>query len=163
MLFIDYGCPEHIYYYVDNVFDDLYESSWMKNPLNIRILNEIDNCHLEFDGLHDNDNEDLVFSIKEISSGAKALMICNMEDEVNIWGSIFGDNCTPILQEIATEKNIYIYLQHRLRFEGYDVAIEHQEFPAFSMKKQRVYKDYREYVHEAIHEVTEFAHKYYYK
>ena len=154
MLYIGYGHPDDIYFYVDMEFDEEYQSSWLNNELNLRILDEIDNCRVEADGLHDKDNPEIIFSIKEISSGAKALMICNMCEDVKIWGSIFGDNCTEILQEIAEKKDIYIYLQHILRFEDTD-------FKAFSLTLDREYKDYREYLLEAAREVIHFACEYY--
>lgn len=69
-------------------FDEEYNSSWLQNELNIRILEKIDNCYLDSDGLHDKDNPEIVFSIKEISTGAISLMICNMCENVKIWGVI---------------------------------------------------------------------------
>lgn len=157
MLYIGYGHPDDIIFYVDMEFDELYSPDWLKNKLNLKILNVIDNCHLASDGLHDNDDDNIVFSIKEISSGAKALMICNMCSDVKIWGSIFGDNCTNILQDICCNKDIYIYLQHILKF--YD----HEDFQAFSLLKNRVYQDYREYCLECSQEVIHFACNYYNK
>lgn len=157
MLYIGYGHPDDIFFYVDMEFDELYESSWLSDARNIRILNEIDNCHIGIDGLHDNDDDKIIFSIKDISSGAKALMICNMCDDVKIWGSIFGDNCTVLLQEIAREKDIYIYLQHILEFSN------EEEFEAFSLLKNRKYKNYDEYGLECALEVIDFANTYYSK
>lgn len=154
MLYVGYGHPEDIYFYVDMEFDEEYDPSWLKNALNIRILDEIDNCYLDIDGLHDKCDPEIVFSIKEISTGAKSLMICNMCEDVKIWGSNFGDNCTDILQEIAKTKDIYIYLQHILKFNE-------ELFNAFSLTLNREYDSYNEYLQEAALEVIHYACEYY--
>lgn len=155
MLYIGYGHPDDIYFYVDMEFDELYTPDWLNNELNLQILRDIDNCHIEQDGLHDNENGEVIFSIKDISTGAKALMICNMCEDVKIWGSIFGDNCTEILQKIAETKDIYVYMQHILRFT------DTENFKAFSLVKNRMYKDYNEYEIECALEVINFACSYY--
>lgn len=157
MLYVGYGHPDDIYFHVDMEFDELYESSWLKNEMNLRIIKEVANCHLECDGLHNNDFEDWIFSIKEIPTGAKALMICNMCDDVKIWGSIFDDNCTKILQELARVKDICIYLQHILEFS------DKEGFEAFSLTKNRKYESYGEYELECALEVVNFANNYYKK
>lgn len=153
MLKIGYGCPENAMFYIDAEFEEVFEAGWLKNERNLRILHDIDNCHISPIGLQDNDNENITFSIYEISTGSKALMICNMLDDVEIWGTIFGDNCTDLLLEIAEEKDVTIYIQHFINFNE-------NKFKAYSLVKKREYLNYREFELESVSEVIEDAIKY---
>ena len=85
MLKIGYGRPDDCIYAVDLEFEEQFEYSWLKNAINIKILNEIDNAIVTPIGIQDKDNEDILFSIFEISTGAKALMLCNMNKSIKIW------------------------------------------------------------------------------
>lgn len=147
MLKIGYGRPDDCIYAVDLEFEEQFEYSWLKNAINIKILNEIDNAIVTPIGIQDKDNEDILFTIFEISTGAKALMLCNMNKSIKIWGTIFGDNCNSILLELAQTHDITIYLQHLAKFPS-------DKFQAYSLLKQRPYKDYAEYEMEARWELV---------
>lgn len=147
ILKIGYGIPSDILFNLDLEFEEYYEPSWLNNEFNIRILKEVDNAILCPSGLCDADEQDRTFSIYEISTGSKALMICNMLPKIRIWGTIFGDNCTDLLLEIAERNDVTIYLCHLLEFNP-------DKFRAFSLTKQKEYENYREYVLEACEELV---------
>lgn len=62
---------------------------------------------------------------------------------------MFGDNCTNILLDIAEKRDIIIYLEHFLEFDK-------ERFKAFSIKKQKMYENYRDYFYELALEATKW-------
>ena len=153
MLKIGYGCPEDIYFYIDLEFDTLFSMEWLDNTMNQKILKEVDHC--VFNGYRMQDLEDgYTFAIDDISTGSKALMIVNEMDNIEIWGTAFGDNCLDLLLQMAEEKDITIYLQHLPEFNK-------KNFRAFSLTLGREYQDYGEFLSECIGKITEpFAKEY---
>ena len=153
MLKIGYGCPEDIYFYIDLEFDTLFTMEWLEDEMNQKILREVDHC--VFNGYRMQDLEDgYTFAIDDISTGSKALMSVNEMDEIEIWGTAFGDNCLDLLLEMAQEKDITIYLQHLPDFNK-------KNFHAFSLVLGREYQDYGEFLSECIAKITEpFAKEY---
>lgn len=146
-LIIDLCKEQPFLFNVDMEFPELFDPSWLKDAMNIRILREIDNAEICSSGICDRDDKEIVFSINDISSGAKALMVCNQYDNVAIWGPLFGDNCTDILLEICERKTIKIIQEHFLKFNK-------DKFRAFSQRLQREYKNYDEYRHECRWELV---------
>lgn len=153
MLKIGYGCPEDIYFYIDLEFDTLFSMEWLEHEMNKRILREVDHC--EFNGIRMQDLEEgYTFAIDDISTGSKALMLVNELEDIEIWGTAFGDNCLDLLLQMAEEKDITIYLQHVPGFQK-------KNFRAFSLLLGREYHDYGEFLYECIRKVTEpFAKEY---
>lgn len=143
MLRIDYGCPDTCIWNSDLYFEEEFEMQWLQNPLNLRILREIDHAVPCAFGMQDIDDEELIFPITDISSGSKGLMLLNMTDNVEIWGTLFGDNCSDILLEIAKGKEIDLYLSHVLHFKE-------ENFEAYSQNLHRPYNSYEEYISEAV-------------
>ena len=146
-LIIDLCKEQPFLFNVDMEFPELFDPSWLKDAMNIRILREIDNAEICSSGICDRDDKEIVFSINDISSGAKTLMVCNQYDNVAIWGPLFGDNCTDILLEICERKTIKIIQEHFLKFNK-------DKFRAFSQRLQREYKNYDEYRHECRWELV---------
>jgi len=83
----------------------------------------------------------------DVSTGAKALMIVNALPEIKIWGTIFEDNCTDLLLELAEHKEVTIYLQHFLKFTP-------EKFKTFSLVQARRYLDYDDYAKELAREIV---------
>ena len=146
-LIIDLCKDQPFLFNVDMEFPELFDPSWLDDEMNLRILREIDNAEVCSLGICDIDDKDIVFSINEISSGAKALMVCNQYDNVAILGPLFDDNCTDILLEICERKTIKIIQEHFLKFSK-------DKFRAFSQHLQREYMDYDEYRHECRWELV---------
>lgn len=146
-LIIDLCKDQPFLFNVDMEFPELFKPSWLNDAMNLRILREIDNAEVCAFGICDRDDKEIVFSIDEISSGVKALMVCNQYDNVAIWGPLFDDNCTDILLEICKRKTIKIIQEHFLKFSK-------DKFKAFNQLLQREYRDYDEYRHECRWELV---------
>ncbi len=153
MLKIGYGCPDDIYFYIDLEFDTLFRMEWLEDEMNQRILREVDHCI--YNGFRMQDLEDgYTFAIDDISTGSKALMLVNELEDIQIWGTAFGDNCLNLLLQMAEKKDITIYLQHAPGFEK-------ENFRAFSLLLGREYTSYGEFLSECIREITApFAKEY---
>ena len=149
MLKIGYGHPKDIYFYIDSEFEEMFELSWLDDPFNKRILQEIDNC--KYNGVAMEDlTQGYTFSVYDISSGSKALMLVNELDEIGIWGTAFGDNCTDFLLELAEKKDVTIYLQHYMKFHP-------EHFKAYSLTQNKVYESYQDYQKELFSEVIKWT------
>ncbi len=133
-LIIDFNTEQPYLLNADMEFPEFFEPSWLENELNRRILREIDNAEICPLGIMDLDDETNIFSINDISSGSKALMLCNMFDNVVIWGPLFDDNSTDILLEICNKKTIKIVAEHLLEFNA-------EHFRGYSVKKGRMYEN----------------------
>ncbi|MCI8645122.1 MAG: DUF4869 domain-containing protein [Lachnospiraceae bacterium] len=145
MLKIGYGHPEGIYFFIDSEFEELIEIEWLNDPFNQRVLRDIDGCF--YNGVAMQDIKlGYSFPVFDISTGAKALIIVNALPEIEIWGTIFGDNCTDLLLELAEHKDVTIYLQHFLKFTP-------EKFRAFSLVQTRQYVDYDDYAKELAKEI----------
>lgn len=103
MLKIGYGCPDDIYFYIDLEFDTLFRMEWLEDEMNQRILREVDHCI--YNGFRMQDLEDgYTFAIDDISTGSKALMLVNELEDIQIWGTAFGDNCLNLLLQMAEKR-----------------------------------------------------------
>ena len=141
MLKIGYGHPEGIYFFIDSEFEELFEIEWLNDPFNQRVLRDIDGCF--YNGVAMQDIKlGYSFPVFDISTGAKALMIVNALPEIEIGGTIFGDNCTDLLLELAEHKDVTIYLQHFLKFTPEKFRVQ-----------TRQYVDYDDYAKELAKEI----------
>lgn len=148
---IGYGRPDDCIDNADVEFRDVFEYSWLLNDMNLRIIREIDNAVLESGLLHDIDRPDCMFGVYDMSSGSKALMLCNMNKKISIWGSLFGNNCNSILLELAETRDITIYLQHF-------AAFPEDKFKAYSLTDDRMYENYRDFRREARRELPKWIY-----
>lgn len=146
MLKIGYGHPEDIYFFIDSEFEELFEMEWLNDPFNQRVLHDVDGCFYNGTAMQDIELG-YSFPVFDISTGAKALMIVNALPEIEIWGTIFGDNCTDLLLELTEHKDVTIYLQHFLKFTP-------EKFKAFSLVQARRYIDYEDYEKELAREIV---------
>lgn len=145
MLKIGYGCPDDICFYIDDEFEEEFELDWLDNDVCKRILKEIDHCTWNGSSLVDN-RMGYLFSIWDVSTGSKALMMAEMLENFEFWGTALGDNCTNILLEIAERKDITIFLEHLLHFDK-------DKFSGYSLTNNRMYKNYDDYILEICKEV----------
>lgn len=147
MLYIGYGCPDDIYFNIDLEFELLFEMKWLDDKIVQKIMNDIDNCYWNGTALVDKD-DGYVFPLHGISSGAKALIMCQCldEDPIPMWGPAFGDNCLDLLLTISEYKNVEVYLENFLKFSR-------DKFKGYSLKQNRMYVDYWDYFSELSLEV----------
>lgn len=97
-------------------FNVVFKKDWLKDEFNRRALKVIDNVDIIADELLH--NELLGFlTPRELSTGVKTLMLVNtLNMKVN--GARMGDNCYPLLCELADKKDVYIRLKHMPELDG---------------------------------------------
>ena len=110
MLNIEYGSYQKLYdkygedfiYDPDMYFNNTYDEKWIKSE----VLGE--NC-IESPILGQ-------ISPKDLSGGAKTLMLIYNNPNLVINASACGDNCVKWLLQMAEEKDIFIRLLHNMNF-----------------------------------------------
>lgn len=148
MLSIYWGVTEECHYYIDAEFEEVYEMSWFEDPLAQEIIADIDHCSFNGFGCIDLDDPEIRFSVTELSTGSKGLLmlmyLAGTEDSVfRIWGTAFGDNCSPWLLRLAEDRDFVLELEHLLEFPE-------ENFRGYSLHQNREFKDYQDYLIEEI-------------
>lgn len=99
---------------VSAYFDEVFESDWFNDSFVKRIVNEIDDTVVVSDYVLHNKTLGNI-PPQYLSSGCKGLILLYKEG-IKISGDRLGDNCVPLLLEIAEKKDICISLAHIMRF-----------------------------------------------
>lgn len=99
---------------VSAYFDEVYEEEWFSDEFVVRIIKEIDNTEVVSGKvLHNEVLGDI--PPHYLSSGCKALILLYKEG-IKINGDRLGDNCVPLLLEMAEHIDIEISLSHIIKF-----------------------------------------------
>lgn len=146
MLSIYWGVTKDCCYYIDDEYREAIEMQWFNDPLVQDIIADIDNCKFDGTGCVDLDDSAIKFSVYELSTGSKGLILLAKDtyDSIRIWGTAFGDNCAKWILKIARDRNITLELEHDMNFPP-------ESFSAFSIKQNSMYKDYEDYRYEERH------------
>lgn len=97
--------------YVSDYFDAQYEQDWLSSDLARNIIREIDKSEYK-DGEYIHSPVLGGISPRDLSSGCKALLIILNEPDTIVSGDRMGDNCYPILLDIAKDRDVTITLCH---------------------------------------------------
>lgn len=97
--------------YFNNSYTDEWLDEWAK-----RVIREIDSSELISEGMVKSPVLGPI-TIREISSGAKALITMNADPTVISNANSCGDNCAALLAELSLEKDFSIYLAYPIKFE----------------------------------------------
>lgn len=119
-------------------FDDVFEREWLKDEMVVRIIKEIDKT----DVVRGNILESPVLgeiSYRELSSGCKGLILQYFTN-LKISGDRFGDNCFPIMLELAETKDIEIALSHLPKLK--------EPFQLEFIQSNKIVDNYYDYVTE---------------
>lgn len=103
--------------YVSNYFDAMYEESWFKSDMAKHIIRTIDKSEY-IDGDYIRSPEFGGIPPRDLSTGCKALLILLNEPESIVSGDRMGDNCYPVLFEMAKDHDYTITLCHMMDFRG---------------------------------------------
>jgi hypothetical protein len=90
-----------------------------------RVIREVDSSELISEGMVKSPVLGPI-TIREISSGAKALITMNADDSVISNANSCGDNCAALLAELSRKKDFAVYLAYPMNFEG----VEFEEYGA---------------------------------
>lgn len=126
--------------YVSDYFNDEFEREWFQDPYVQKIIKEIDNTEV----VHGfNLYNEFLGSIppEYLSSGCKGLILIYKEN-IKLNGDRFGDNCIPILMELAKVKDVEITLRHIPKFPN-DVKL-------YIVNTSKIITSYKEFVEEYV-------------
>ena len=99
--------------YVSDYFDDVFEPEWFSDKMVQKLIKVVDDSKVIGEGESVNIYNKTLGNIppKYLSSGCKSLILLYKED-IKINGDRLGDNCIPLLLEIASKKDVEISLSH---------------------------------------------------
>ena len=148
MLKIYWGLLDETMFNVDREFMGVgHDMKWFDDPFVLALVHDIDNCSYDpvTQMFTDLELPQHKFHAEQLSSGSKGLILLykRPQQTMRIWGTMFGDNCTPWLLKIAEKKDITIDLEHFLNFPE-------DQFKAYSIHQQKMYDDYDDYRHEVM-------------
>ncbi len=96
--------------YFNNSYTEAWLDDWAK-----RVIREIDSSELVSEGLVQSPVLGPI-TLREISSGAKALITMNADETVISNANSCGDNCAALLAELSKKKDFEIYLAYPMNF-----------------------------------------------
>lgn len=98
-------------------FDNVYEDEWIEDSFVKEMIQGVDSSTVVSAHII----ESPVFGAitpKELSGGVKVLILMLKDDSFVYNMSNCGNNCAKWILKIAGQKDLTVYLQHILRFEG---------------------------------------------
>lgn len=118
-------------------FDNVYEDEWLEDPFVKEMIRDVDNSSVI--SAHIIESPVLgAITPKELSGGVKVLILMLKDDSFIYNMSNCGNNCAKWILKIAEKKDLTVYLQHILRFEG--------NFEIQIMNTGRIVHNRKEYV-----------------
>ena len=98
-------------------FDNVYEDEWIEDSFVKEMIQDVDHCTVI--NSHVIDSPILgAITPRELSGGVKVLILMLKDDSFIYNMSNCGDNCAKWILKIAEKKDLTVYLQHIMRFEG---------------------------------------------
>lgn len=98
-------------------FDNVYEDEWIEDEFVKAMIQDVDSSKV----ISAHIIESPVFGAitpRELSGGVKVLILMLKDDSFIYNMSNCGDNCAKWILKISEKKDLTVYLQHILRFEG---------------------------------------------
>lgn len=98
-------------------FDNVYEDEWMEDAFVKEMIQDIDSSSVV--SAHVIESPILgAITPKELSGGVKVLILMLKDDSFIYNMSNCGNDCAKWILEIAKKKDLTVYLQHIMHFEG---------------------------------------------
>ncbi|HBA50683.1 MAG TPA: DUF4869 domain-containing protein [Lachnospiraceae bacterium] len=98
-------------------FDNVYEDEWLEDAFVKEMIQDVDNSSVI--SAHIIESPILgAITPKDLSGGVKVLILMLKDDSFVYNLSNCGDNCAKWVLKIAEQKDLTVYLQHIIRFEG---------------------------------------------
>lgn len=98
-------------------FDNVYEDDWIEDEFVKEMIADVDKSTVISARIIDSPILGAI-TPKELSGGVKVLILMLKDDSFIYNMSNCGDNCAKWILKIAQEKDLTVYLQHIMRFEG---------------------------------------------
>ena len=117
MLNIFYGNMENAIYNTSTFFDNTYLDDWLKDPVSVRIIREIDKGNVISPQLIITKSLGPI-PVTKLSGGTKTLLLLRNKPELVYNCSTCGDNCAKWILRIAGlhKGDLVINLHHMLDF-----------------------------------------------
>lgn len=98
-------------------FDNVYEDEWMEDPFVREMIQDVDRSSVI--SAHIIESPVLgAITPRDLSGGVKVLILMLKDDSFVYNLSNCGDNCAKWVLKIAEKKDLTVYLQHIMKFEG---------------------------------------------
>ena len=118
-------------------FDNVYEDEWIEDPFVKEMIQDVDSSTVI--SAHIIESPILgPITPKELSGGVKVLILMLKDDSFVYNLTNCGNNCAKWVLKIAEQKDLTVYLQYMIRFEG--------EFEIQIMNTGKIVHNRKEYV-----------------
>lgn len=118
-------------------FDNVYEDEWIEDPFVKEMIQDVDSSTVI--SAHIIESPILgPITPKELSGGVKVLILMLKDDSFVYNLTNCGNNCAKWVLKIAEQKDLTVYLQYMIRFEG--------EFEIQIMNTGKIVCNQKEYV-----------------
>nr|WP_296458453.1 DUF4869 domain-containing protein [uncultured Acetatifactor sp.] len=118
-------------------FDNVYEDEWIEDPFVKEMIQDVDSSTVL--SAHIIESPILgPITPKELSGGVKVLILMLKDDSFVYNLTNCGNNCAKWVLKIAEQKDLTVYLQYMIRFEG--------EFEIQIMNTGKIVRNQKEYV-----------------
>lgn len=118
-------------------FDNVYEDEWLEDVFVKEMIRDVDNSTVISPHIIESPILGAI-TPKELSGGVKVLILMLKDDSFVYNLSNCGNNCAKWVLKIAGQKDLTVYLQHMIRFEG--------EFEIQIMNTGKIVHNPKEYV-----------------
>jgi hypothetical protein len=98
-------------------FDNVFEDEWIEDSLVKQMIKDVDRSEVRSARVIESPVLGAI-TPRELSGGVKVLILVLKDDSFIYNASNCGDNCAKWILEIAKRKDLTVYLQHLLNFEG---------------------------------------------
>lgn len=122
MLSIYFGNYDDAVYDTNTYFNNTYKDYWITKDLSMQIIKDIDKS----DVIDGHSIKSPIFNImgpKQLSGGAKTLILIANDHSKIFNASTCGDNCAKWLLKIADGKSVTINLRHIMNFGNKEFKI----------------------------------------
>lgn len=122
-------------------FDNVYEDEWIEDEFVKEMIQDVDSSSVISPHVIESPVLGAI-TPKELSGGVKVLILMLKDDSFVYNMSNCGNNCAKWILKIAEKKDLTVYLQHILRFEGtFEIQI---------MNSGKIVHNPEEYVEELL-------------
>ena len=122
-------------------FDNVYEDEWIEDAFVKEMIQDVD--HSTVVSAHVIESPILgAITPRELSGGVKVLILMLKDDSFVYNLTNCGNNCAKWVLKIAEKKDLTVYLQYMIRFEG--------EFEIQIMNTGKIVRNRAEYVKELL-------------
>lgn len=122
-------------------FDNVYEDEWITDAFVKEMIQDVDSSTVISPHIIESPILGAI-TPRELSGGVKVLILMLKDDSFVYNLSNCGNNCAKWVLKIAEQKDLTVYLQHMIRFEG--------EFEIQIMNTGKIVHNPKEYVLELI-------------